>query len=332
MQWVGPPRRRRTSRVVDLRLTRIVARRVASAIVLLLVVSTLSFVLISLTPGDQARAIVGVNASDEQYLQVREQLGLDLALPDQYWRWLSGAVQGDLGMSLMAGQPVADAVQERLGVTAFLIAGSMAISLVLGVLFGVISAVRGGATGRSVDIVSLTGFSVPPFWLAAVLITIFAVKLHWLPATGYVEPSDSVGLWLQSLALPVVALSVGGIAAIAKQARDGMLEGLASEHVRAAWARGISPRSIMFRYALRGAALRVIAVSGWLTISLIGGTVLVESVFALPGICSLAVSAATQFDIPLVQGVVICFTVIVVIVNLVADVLYMWFDPRMRTQ
>lgn len=316
--------------LVNVQLAGLVLKRLVAAIVLLLVVSALSFVIISLTPGDEARAIVGVNGTHAQYLQVRDELGLNLPLPEQYWQWLTRALHGNFGTSLTTNGPVASSILNRLGVTLSLMVGSIAASFLFGVLFGVISAVRGGVTGRLVDALGLLGFAVPPFWLAAALITIFAVKLNWLPSTGYVSASESIGQWLQSLVLPVLSLSIGGIAAIAKQARDGMLEALASEHIRAARASGISPTSIIFRHALRSAALRVIAVTGWIAISLLGGTVFVESVFAIPGLGSLAVTAATQHDIPLIQGVVVCFTVIVVIVNLSTDLLYIWLDPRVR--
>jgi peptide/nickel transport system permease protein len=322
----------RRARMIDRRLIRLVLGRLATAVVLLFVVSALSFVLVSLTPGDEARAIVGIDASHAQYLRVRDELGLNLPLPAQYWRWLIRALHGNFGMSLTTAQPVATAVQARIGVTASLIGGAIIVSLVVGVLVGVLSAVRGGATGRFVDALGLAGFAIPSFWIGAVLITILAVWLGWLPATGYVPPSQSPGQWLRSLVLPVLALSLGGVAAVAKQARDGMLEALASEHIRAAWASGISPMSIIFRHALRGAALRVVTVTGWLLVSLLGGTVFVESVFALPGLGSLAVTAATQHDLPLIQGVVVCFTVIVVAVNLIIDLLYIWLDPRVRNR
>lgn len=316
--WVGSP------------MTRLVLKRLTTAIVLLLVVSVLSFVLISLTPGDEARAIVGLGGSQEQYLHVRAELGLDKSLPTQYWQWLTQAVHGNFGESLTTSEPVASSIQTRLGVTISLMVGSIVLSLVLGVLFGVISAVRGGVTGRLVDAFGVLGFAVPPFWLAAALITIFAVKLNWLPSTGYVSPSDSLAGWWQSLVLPVTALAIGGIAAIAKQARDGMLEALASEYIRAARASGIAQTSVIFRHALRGAALRVIAVTGWIAVSILGGAVFVENVFSIPGLGSLAVNAATQHDIPLIQGVVVCFTVIVVIINLGTDLVYTWLDPRVR--
>lgn len=319
---------RRIGAVRDSHVGRLVLKRLATAVALLLIVSALSFVLISLTPGDEARAIVGLGGSHEQYLHVRAELGLDKSLPSQYWQWLTRAVHGDFGQSLTTSEAVVDSIQTRLSTTLSLTVGSMILSLVLGVLFGVVSAVRGGVTGRLVDGLSVLGFAVPPFWLAAALITVFAVKLQWLPSTGYVAPSQSIGRWFESLVLPVLALSIGGIAAIAKQARDGMMEALSSEYIRAARASGVSSTSIIFRHALSGAALRVIAVSGWITISLLGGAVFVESVFAIPGLGSLAVTAATQHDIPLIQGVVVCFTVIVVIVNLVTDLLYIWLDPR----
>ncbi len=225
---------------IDSRLTMLVLKRLTTAVVLLLVVSTLSFVLISLTPGDQARAIVGLGGTTEQYERVRAELGLDDPLFVQYWHWFTQALHGDFGESLTTREPVADSILTRLGITISLTVGSMILSFAIGVLFGVYSAVRGGVTGRFVDGLAVLGFAIPPFWLALILISIFAVQLGWLPSTGYVAPGDSGGLWLQSLALPVLALAVGGVAAIAKQARDGMLEALSSEYIRAARASGVS--------------------------------------------------------------------------------------------
>jgi peptide/nickel transport system permease protein len=316
---------------LDRPMLRVVVRRLLTSVVLLFVVSALSFVLVALTPGDAARAIVGVNGSQEQYQRVRHELGLDLPLVEQYWRWLRHAVQGDFGASLFTSQPVTQAIDERLPVTACLIVGALLVSLVVGVALGVFSAVRGGAAGRFVDAFALGAFALPPFWVGAILIAFFAVKLGWFPATGYVPFAQSPSDWFSSLVLPVVALALGGVAAIAKQTREAMLEALASEHVRMAWSTGISPRSILFRHAFRVAAMRVVTVLGWLFVSLLGGTVFVETVFALPGLGGLAVSAATQHDLPLIQGVVVCFTVIVVLVNLVVDLVYVWLDPRVRT-
>ncbi len=313
-------------------MVRFVARQLVSAAVLLVVVSALSFVLIALTPGDAARAIVGNEAPPSVYERVRHELGLDQSIVVQYGDWLGHAVQGDLGKSLFTGQTVTEAIEARLPVSMSLIVGALLLSLIVGVAVGVFSAVAGGAAGRVADATTLIGISLPTFWVGAILISLFAVDLGWFPATGYVSFADSPGDWLSSLVLPVVALSLPGIAAIAKQTREAMLDVLSSEHIRMAWATGMSPSSIFFRHALRNAALPVVTVLGWLFVSLLGGTIFIETVFALPGLGQLAVNATTRYDLPMIQGVVVCFTIIVVIVNLIVDLLYLWFDPRVRSR
>jgi peptide/nickel transport system permease protein len=181
-----------------------------------------------------------------------------------------------------------------------------------------------------VDTFALVGFALPAFWVGAVLISIFAVKLHWLPAVGYVPFTDSPAAWFKSLVLPVIALSLFGVAAVAKQMRESMLDVLASEHVRMARANGIPGTSIVFVYALKNAAIPVVTVLGLQIVGLLSGTVLVETVFALPGMGGLAVTASVQHDIPIIQGVAVCFTIIVVAVNLFIDLAYGWLNPRVR--
>jgi peptide/nickel transport system permease protein len=311
-------------------MARIILRRTVAAVVLLLVVSALSFILIALTPGDAARAIVGPHGSQQQYQRVRHDLRLDEPLTAQYWHWLSGAIHGDLGSSLFTGESVSESIQTRLPVSLSVIIGALLVSVVVGVAIGTFSATRGGFVGRFVDGLGLAGFALPEFWIGAILIALFAVRLGWFPATGYVSFAESPEEWISSLVLPVMALSLAGIAAIAKQTRESMLEALGSEHVRMARATGISPASIVFRHAFRTAAMRVVTVVGWLFVGLLGGAVLIESVFALPGLGALAVSAAGRHDIPVIQGVVVSFTILVVVVNLLVDLMYIWLDPRVR--
>lgn len=311
-------------------MARVIFTRLTTSIVLLFVVSALTFVLLALTPGDPARTIVGKTAPQQTYEKVRDELHLDEPLYTQYWSWLKGALHGDLGASLITGESVLNSIETRLPTTLSLVIGALIVSVLVGVALGTFSAIRGGAIGRFVDAFSLGAFSLPEFWVAAILISVFAVSLGWFPATGYVEFFDSPGEWLSSIVLPVAALSLAGTAAIAKQTREAMLDAMASEHVRIAWATGISPASIIFRHAFRNASLSVLTVAGWLFIALLGGSVLVEAVFALPGLGSLAVNAAYRQDFPVTQGVVVCFTLFVVVVNLIVDLLYMWLDPRVR--
>lgn len=309
---------------------RVIRRRLLVAIPLLVVVSALSFLLVSLTPGSLLRELLGLRASPQQYATLRRQLGLGQPLYEQYWHWATRAVTGDLGASLFSGEPVTHAINSRLPVTLSLLLGALLVSVVIGVTLGVVSAVRGGFLGRVVDVVALVGFALPGFWVGAELIALFAVKLRLLPATGYVPFTESVSGWLRSLVLPVAALALGGVAAIAKQTREAMLDALGSEYIRMAWANGIPPRAIFFRHALKNASLPVLAVVGVQAVGLLGGAILAESVFALPGVGSLVVNAALEHDIPLVQGVAIYFTVIVIVINIVIDVSYSLLDPRVR--
>jgi peptide/nickel transport system permease protein len=312
-------------------LVRVIVRRLLLAVPLLFVVSALSFVLVSLTPGDAARQILGVQASPAAYVALRRSLGLNLPLYQQYWDWARHALTGNLGTSLFSGETVTHAVNSRLPVTLWLIIGSLLVSALVGVTLGVLSAIRGGAVGRAVDAFVLIGFALPAFWVGAELIVLFAVKLHWFPATGYVPFAQSPTAWLRSLVLPVVALSLGGIAAVAKQTREAMLDVLGGEYIRMAWANGIPARSIYFRHALKNASPRVLTVLGIQAVSLLGATILIENVFALPGLGSLIVNASVQHDLPVVEGVAVYFTVIVVIVNLIIDLAYTWANPKVRT-
>jgi len=317
--------------LIHLPLLRVIVRRVLLGVPLLFVISILSFALVSLTPGDAARAILGTQATEEQYLALRHTLGLDLPLYQQYWQWVTHAVTGDLGTSLFSGQTVTDAISSRLPVTLSLMFGALLVSLVVGVALGVFSAVRGGVLGRIVDGLALIGFALPNFWVGAMLIVVFAVTLRWLPPTGYVEFTDSPSGWLSSLVLPVLALALHGITALAKQTREAMLDVLASDYIRMARANGIRYRGIVFVNALKNASVRVVTMLGIQAVGLLGGTVVVENVFALPGLGGLAVSSTAQHDLPVIQGIVVYFTVLVIVINLIVDVAYTWLNPKVRT-
>jgi len=308
----------------------LVARRLTSAAALIAGVSFLSFVLISIAPGDPAREIVGIQGTETDYQHVRHQLGLENSIFHQYFDWLSAALHGRFGVSLLNSQPVSQSISQRLPVTLSLIIGSLLISLILGVLLGVFSAIRGGVLGYVADSFALLGFALPAFWVGAIFIVFFATQLRWFPATGYVNFGVSPQLWLESLVLPIAALALGGVAAFAKLTRESMLSALASEHVRMARAAGASERSVVYRHALRNAAMPVVTVIGVNFAALLGGTVYVETVFSLPGLGGFVAFSATKQDIPAIQGVVVVFTIIVVVVNLLTDLAYAWLDPRVR--
>jgi peptide/nickel transport system permease protein len=309
-------------------LLRVIARRLALSVPLLLIVTASTFVLVALIPGDAARTIVGGNGTEAQYEALRHALGLDQSLPARFWEWLEHAVQGDLGTSLFGGEPVASALNSRLGVTLSLVGGSTLLAAVLGIALGIAAALRPGWLGRALDGLSLVGLAVPNFFLGLLLVSWFAVSLRLFPATGYVPPSQSPSGWLQSLVLPVITLALPGVAVVAKQTRDSMREALERPFVQTLRATGISRRSIVLRHALRSGAISIVTVVGLVFVGALSGAVVVESVFALPGLGSLAVQATTQRDLPLIQGVALYFTVIVIAVNLAVDLLYGWLDPR----
>jgi peptide/nickel transport system permease protein len=254
---------------------------------------------------------------------------LDHSLWYQYWHWLVDALHGDLGRSPISGLSVSATLAERLPITLSLIVGTLLVSGAVGMTLGVISAVRGGKLGRAVDFLSVIGFALPNFWLGLVLVSIFAVSWELFPATGYVPFAASPVQWVSSLALPVVTLSVLGVAMIARQTREAMSAVLMREFVETMRANGLPERRIV-RHALRNAAIPVVTIMGVLFISLLSGTIFVESVFALPGLGGLAVQATTQHDVPMIQGVAILFTVVVIAVNLVVDIAYAWLNPKVR--
>ncbi|NEA54075.1 ABC transporter permease [Streptomyces sp. SID13666] len=309
---------------------RLVIRRLLSSTPLLFMVSALTFVLVSLVPGDPARTIVGQHATEEQYRTVRGQLGLDEPLPVQYWHWLVRVFHGDLGSSLFSGEPVTSVLNNRLPVSISLIVAGTVVSGILGVALGLLSARRGGFLVRIVDGLSLIGLAVPAFWLALVLIAVLAVQLRWFPVTGYVPFADDPAQWARSLVLPVMSLSVGAVAIIAKQTRDSVLDTSTRDFIRVMQANGFSPRSILYRHVLRNAALPVVTVLGVVLVSLLSAAVFVETVFAMPGLGSLTQQATIQHDIPLIQGAVLYITVLVVLVNLLVDLAYGRLDPRVR--
>jgi peptide/nickel transport system permease protein len=309
------------------------ARWLASSLVLLFVITAATFVLASLAPGDAARAILSSQSGSytaQQYQQMRHALGIDQPLPVQYWHWLDGVLHGSLGADLFSGQPVTQELNARLGPSLSVIVGTVIVSGLAGVSLGIVSALRGGALGRLVDAVSLAGLAFPNFWLALVLVELLAVKVQVFPATGYAPLGTDPGPWLRSIALPVLTLSAGGVAFVAKQTRDSLSEVMSRDFIVMLRARGLSRRSVVLRHALRNAAIPVVTVLGLLLVGLLGGTVLIENVFSIPGLGQEAVTAAGSHDLPVIEGVAFYFAVVVVIANLLVDVSYRLLNPRVR--
>jgi peptide/nickel transport system permease protein len=308
----------------------LIIRRLAVSLPLIVVVTVLTFVLESLVPGNTARAIIGASGSPAAYQRLRVELGLNNPLWYQYWQYLDQVLHGNLGTSVFTGEPVSTLLNQRLGVTLSLVLLATAFCAVLGVLLGVVSAVRGGVIGRAVDVLSLVGLALPGFWVAIILAAVFAVTLRIFPATGYIPPTESVGRWLWALTLPVIALGLGGVASVAKQTRDSMKDTLGREYVRTLRASGIGRGSIIWKHALRNGAIPVVTVLGLVFVSALSSTVFVEAVFVLPGLGSMAVTATSQHDIPVIEGIALYFTVLVVIVNVLLDVVYGMLNPKVR--
>ena len=308
-------------------------RWLVSSLVLLFVVTALTFVLVSLAPGDAAKAILSGQSTgytNQQYQQMRHLLGIDQPLPVQYWHWLNGLLHGSLGTDLFNGQPVVDALANRIVPSLSIILGTVVVAGLVGVGLGIISARRAGIAGRVVDVITLGGFAVPNFWLALVLVELLAVKVAVFPASGYVPLAGDPGGWVRSIVLPVVTLSAGAIALIAKQTRDAMADVLSREFVTMLRARGLSTTSIVYKHALRNAAIPVVTVLGLLLINLLGGTVLIEAVFAVPGLGQEAVTASSTHNLPVIEGIAFYFTVAVVVANLLVDVSYRLLNPKAR--
>jgi peptide/nickel transport system permease protein len=318
---------------MEVGMLRATTRWLASSIALLFAVTVLTFLLSSLAPGDAAKAMLSGQSTSytpEQYQQLRHALGVDQPLPVQYWHWLYGLVHGNLGTDLFSGQPIAQALNSRLGPSLSIIVGTVLLSGVVGLAIGIFSAVRGGLAGKLVNGLSLLGLAAPNFWLSLLLVQLLAVQYRVFPATGYVPFGDDPAQWLRSLALPVIALSVGGSAFIARQTRDAMADVLGRDFIVALRAHGLPLRSIVFKHALRNAAIPVVTLLGLMFISLLGGTVLIEGIFAIPGLGQQAVTASSTHNLPMIEGVAFYFTVIVIIVNLLVDVSYSWLNPKVR--
>ena len=307
-----------------------ILRRLLSGVILIAVISFLAYVLLYLSGGDIARRILGENATAETVAKRTEELGLDRPLLVQYGDWVASAFTGDLGRSWFTGELVSTSVTTRLAVTLSLVIGATLVSAIVAVILGVLAARRGGAIDGTVQVISLIGFAIPGFLIALGLVLVFAINLGWFKATGYIPATTSIAGWLSSVTLPIVALSIGAIAAVSQQVRGSVIDAMSRDYVRTLRSRGLSTDSVVYRHVLRNAGGPALAVLAVQFIGLLGGAVIVEQVFAIPGMGQLTVRATTLGDIPVVMGVVIAFAVIVVIVNLLIDLAQAALNPKVR--
>jgi len=312
-------------------MLRLIVQRLLALIPLLLIVSVLTFSFTSLLPSDPVDLIIGDSGTQEQYEMVRERLGMNQPVVVRYFQWLGRAVQGDLGTSFFNSVSVMGAVMQRLPVTLSLTAVSALIAVVVGVAAGVAAALRPrSAIDRLATLGATFGQAVPNFWFGLILVAIFAVNLRWFPATGFTPISASPWDWLRSVILPSIALGTSSSAAIARQVRSAMVGVLQQDYIRAARAQGLSTRRIIFKHALTNAMVPVVAVLSFQITVLLGGALVVEQVFAINGLGTLAIGAVRQQDIPMIQGLVLVMVALVVVVQLATDVVYGLLNPKAR--
>ncbi len=312
-------------------MLQLVARRVLATIPVMGVVALTVFALLHLTPGDPAVIIAGDYATTQDIERIRARLGLDRPLLTQAGIWLASVVRGDLGTSIYSGLPVTKLIGQRVGPTAALTVLAMTLSVLLAVPLGVLAAWRQGSwLDRVVMLFSVSGFSMPVFWLGFLLVWVFAIQWGILPVQGYQPLADGPWNFLRHLVLPAVTLSLVYMALIARMTRASMLGVLREDYIRTAFAKGLAPRRVLLGHALKAASLPVVTIIGVGFALLIGGAVVTESVFAVPGLGRLTVDAIVRRDYPVIQGVVLVVSGVYVLLNLVIDVAYVILDPRIR--
>jgi peptide/nickel transport system permease protein len=308
-------------------------RRIPSLLLTLLLISLVTFVVVQVVPGDPAQLILGTEAPPEALADLRAQLGLDRPLPLQYLSWLSGVLRGDLGVSLRHGRPVAALIAERLPVTLSLATLSLALAVILAVPLGVLAAVRQhSALDYGVLVLAQAGLALPSFWIGILLILLFALSLRWLPSGGYVPWGESPLRTLRNLAMPVLALGLPVAGVLARLVRASMLEELARDHIRTARAKGLSEEQVIVRHVLRNALIPTVTLLGLQLGFLLGGSIVIEQVFALPGVGRLVLFAINNRDLPLIQGLVLLIAALVVSINFLVDMAYTWLDPRISLE
>jgi len=312
---------------------RFLLKRMAGATVVLVIVAVLVFLLTRLASGDPMALLLGDQATAVDIAKARTQYGLDKPLPAQFALWVGELLQGNLGQSIFLQRPVAQALLERAEPTLFLALFAVAIAALIGVPCGMAAAIwRGSAADQALSGLAMLGASIPSFWMGLILIQFFAVHLGWFPASGYGDPGMGLGQRLYHLALPAMVLGLLNSALIIRFTRASMLDILGEDFVRTARAKGLPERVVMVNHVLRNALVPIITVLGLTTALMIGGTVVTETVFNLPGVGNLVVRAVLRRDYPVIQGTLLVIAGIYVLINLVIDLLYTLVDPRIRLE
>jgi len=306
-------------------------RRVATSVVTLFVISLIVFTGVRMIPGDPARVMGGTDADAAGLAEIRQKYGLDDPIPLQYLRWIGLALRGDLGESIRTRESVVWTVGRKLPITLELACLSLVVAVAIAIPAGVFSAVRRNtAWDFLVNALSLCGLSVPSFWLGIMLILLLSVRLHWLPASGFVPPWESPLANLERMIMPAFVLGAGLAAVLMRQTRNSMIEILGADYIRTAWSKGLAGRAVIFRHAFRNGLIPVVTILGLQTGALMGGAVVTEQIFVVPGFGRLIVEAVFTRDYPLVQGVVLVTASTYVLVNLLVDLSYSVLNPRIR--
>lgn len=312
-----------------------ITRRLLQAILVLFILSVAIFVVMRLLPGDPILMLITgdelSHTSEERIQSLRKEFGLDRPLIFQYISWVADLLKGELGISIVHREKVQDEIKRRLPITVHLGVSAFALGIILGIPLGIISAVRRGTWWDSVvTFLANLGITAPPFWLGVLLIYFLGLYLKLLPIFGYTSPFENFWLSLKQAIMPVVCLSVYPIAATARQTRSSMLEVIPQDYIRTAWSKGLTEKLVIARHALKNALIPVATLQGIILRFVLGGSVIVETVFNIPGIGRLAVEAMVAQDYPVVQGVILVVGTITIIINLLVDLLYGFLDPRIR--
>lgn len=308
-----------------------IARRLLATIPVMGMVALIVFAILRLTPGDPAVVLAGDMATPQQLEQIRRNMGLDQPIYLQFLSWLGQLVRGDLGTSLISQVPVTSLIADRLGPSLALAVCTIVLSVLIAVPLGVLAAARHGSLiDRGVMAFSVFGFSVPVFLKGYLLILLFSISLGWLPVQGYKPLSAGFVEFAERMVLPVIALSASYIALIARIARTSILEVIGEDFIRTARAKGLKESAVLLQHALRNAAVPIVTIIGVGVAALISGVVVTESVFNLPGLGRLVVEAVLARDYPVIQGLILLFSFVYILINLTVDILYTVFDPRIR--
>jgi peptide/nickel transport system permease protein len=312
-----------------------IIRRLVQSVVVLILVTILVFVAMRLLPGDPIFMLLTqhqqTEITQEEIDYMRHQYGLDKSMIVQYFDWLGGVLHGDFGRSILNHVPVADEILRRVPITLNIGLPAFILGIIFGVPAGIICAIR---RGKSIDTLVTTlsniGITIPVFWLGFLLIYIFGLQLKWLPVQGYTSPFDNLWLNIKQLILPVICLAVFPVASTSRQTRSSMLDVMKNDYIRTAWSKGLKENVIILRHAVKNSLIPVVTLSGMGLSMIIGGSVIDETVFNIPGMGRLAVQAVFSQDYPYVQAVVLFVAVVVLLANLITDIAYGWLDPRIR--